>query len=69
MILMSDCVKVEHVRQKRSWIFTTRDHQFGVNLCELKEINTRPFSSMKDEMVTLEHNASQEIEVHIPLLH
>ena len=63
MILMSSCVQVEHVRQKKSWSFTTRDEHFGVVLCELKETNTRPLFLTEDELVTLEHNTNQEIEV------
>ena len=56
-------MKVEHVRQKRSWNFTTKENNFGINFYELKETNARPLSPMEDEMVTLEHNTNQEIEV------
>ena len=65
MILMSGCVKVEHVRQKKSWNFTTNDEQcFGVNFYELKEISVRLLPLTEDEVVTLEHgNNNQEIEV------
>ena len=70
MILMSGFVQVEHVRQKKSWSFTTRDEHFGVSLCELKETNTRSHFPREDELVTLEYNTNQEIEViktHLPL--
>ena len=63
MILISGCVLVEHVRQKKSWNFTTRDENFGVSLCELKETNTRSPSPMEDEIITLRYNSNQEIEV------
>ena len=63
MILMSGCVKVEQIRQKKSWNFTTRDKNFGVNFYELKETNVRPLFLREDELVILEHNTNQEIEV------
>ena len=65
MILMSGCVKVDHVRQKKCWNFTTKDHHFGVNFYELKETNCRSLFLREDELVTLEHNTNQEIEVII----
>ena len=58
MILMSGCVQVEHVRQKKSWSFTSRDEHFGVVLCELKAI--RPLFLTEDELATLEHSHSSE---------
>ena len=64
MILKSGCVEVDHVRQKKSWNFATRDH-FGVNFYELKETNCRSLFPREDELVTLEHNTNQEIEVII----
>ena len=65
MILKSGCVKVEHVRQKKSWNFTTNDEQcFGVNFYKLKETSVRLLPLTEDEVVTLEHsNNNQEIEV------
>ena len=63
MILMSGCVKVEHVRQKKTQNFTTTDRLFGVNLSEIKEINVRSHYPEEDELVTLEYNTNQEIEV------
>ena len=65
--MKSGCVKVEHVRQKRSWNFTTKENSFGINFYELKETNARPLSPKEDEIVTLEHNANQEIEVQLIL--
>ena len=62
MILKSGCVKVEHVRQKKSWNLHTSEH-FGINFYELKETNARPLSPKEDELVTLEHHTNQEIEV------
>ena len=63
MILKSGCVKVEHVRQKKSWNMLTSEHAFRINFYELKETNTRPLSPKEDELVTLEHHTNQEIEV------
>ena len=64
MMLMCGCVKVEHIRQKKTRTFSTTDHQFGINFYELKETNVRPPFPMEDEiLVTLEHHTNQEIEV------
>ena len=60
---MSGCVKVEHVRQKKCWNFTTRDENFGVNFYELKRNHARSLFPREDEIVTLEQNTNQEIEV------
>ena len=67
MMLLSGGVKIEHVRQKKTRNFVTKDTGFGVNVYELKETNTRPLSPMEDEIVTLEHNTNQEIEVQLIL--
>ena len=56
-------MKVEHVRQKKSWNLLTSEHAFGINFYELKETNARPLSPKEDELVTLEHHTNQEIEV------
>ena len=62
MMLLSG-VKVEHVRQKKTRNFVTKD-TVGVNVYELKETNTRPLSPKEDEIVTLEYKTNQEIEVN-----
>ena len=64
MMLLSGGVKVEHVRQKKTQNFVTKDTGFGVNVYELKETNTRPLSPKEDEIVALEHKTNQEIEVN-----
>ena len=55
-------MKIEHVRQKKTWSFTNRA---GNRIClyELKESNIRPLYLVEDEVVELEHNDNQEIEV------
>ena len=63
MMLLSSGIKVEHVQQKKTRNFVTKD-TVGVNVYELKETNTRPLSPKEDEIVTLEHKTNQEIEVN-----
>ena len=65
MMLLSGGVKVEHVRQKKTRNFVTKDTGLGVNVYELKETNTRPLSPKEDEIVTLEHKTNQEIPVEV----
>ena len=64
MILKHGCVRVEHIRQKKKYDFTTNIGNHVISLYELKESNVRPLHIVVDQEVELEQNDNQEIEVH-----
>ena len=55
-------MRIEHVRQKRNWRFTTHEG-FEIHFYELKESNARPLNQEKEVVFVLEEKENQEIEV------
>ena len=62
MMLRCGYVRIEHVRQKRNWRFTTHEG-FEIHFYELKESNARPLNQEKEVVFVLEEKENQEIEV------